>query len=92
MAKTCQSGLRLDEEDGRELKRISGLAGRTELDLVRDSIRMYVRHIDEQQQFLESVEWGWYELRFGLGERVAADDSFFETVRNEIKGNGPATQ
>jgi predicted DNA-binding protein len=91
MAKTCQLGLRLDEEDGRELKRISGLVGRTEQDVVRDSIRMYVRHIDEQQQFLDSVERGWYELRSGLGELVAEDDAFFETVRSEIRNNDSAT-
>ena len=63
MAKTCQVGLRLDAEDGRELKRISRLVGRSEHDVLRDSIRMYVRQADEQRKFLDSVERGWYELR-----------------------------
>lgn len=91
MAKTCQLGLRLDEQDGRELKRISSLVGRTEQDVVRDSIRMYVRYVDEQQQFLDSVERGWYELRSGLGEMVAEDDSFFEAVKREIREDGAAS-
>ncbi len=90
MAKTCQLGLRLDEDDGQNLKRISRLIGRSEQDVVRDSLRMYVRHIDEQQQFLDSVERGWYELRAGLGELVAEDDTFFESVSKEIRNNGSA--
>jgi len=90
MAKTCQLGLRLEEDDGQNLKRISRLTGRSEQDVVRDSIRMYVRYVDEQQQFLDSVERGWYELRSGLGEVVAEDDSFFESVSREIRNNGSA--
>jgi len=53
----------LATEDGRELKRISRLVGRSEHDVLRDSIRMYVRQADEQRKFLDSVERGWYELR-----------------------------
>ena len=63
MAKTCQVGLRLDAEDCRELERISRLVGRSEQDVVRDSIRMYVRQADEQRSFLGSVERGWHEFR-----------------------------
>lgn len=90
MAKTCQLGLRLEEGDGQDLKRISRLTGRSEQDVVRDSIRMYVRYVDEQQQFLDSVERGWYELRSGLGELVTEEDTFFESVGREIRDNESA--
>lgn len=62
MAKNCQSELRFEEDE--------------------------VRDLDGQQQFLDSVERGWYELRSGLGEVVAEDDSFFESVSREIRNNG----
>jgi hypothetical protein len=61
---------------------------RFEEDEVRDSIRMYVRDLDDQQQFLDSVERGWYELRSGPGEVGPEDDSFFESVSREIRNNG----
>jgi len=85
MAKTRQLGLRLDENDSRNIKRIAQREGRSEQDILRDSLRMYVRSADEQQEFIDSVERGWYELRSGLGEFVAENDDFFNSVRNEIR-------
>ncbi len=84
MASSRQLGLRLDESDTLNLKRIAQLEGRTEQDILRDSLRMYVRNADEQREFIDSVERGWYELRSGLGELVAEDDGFFDSIRKEI--------
>jgi predicted transcriptional regulator len=85
MARSRQLGLRLDENDDMNLKRIAELEGRTEQDILRDSLRMYVRNADEQREFIDSVERGWYELRSGLGEVVAEDDDFFSSIRNVIR-------
>jgi hypothetical protein len=85
MARTRQLGLRLDENDSMNLKRIAQLEGRTEQDILRDSLRMYVRSANEQREFIDSVERGWYELRSGLGEIVAEKDDFFNSIRSEIR-------
>ncbi len=85
MASTRQLGLRLDEKDNSNLKRISVIEGRSEQDILRDSLRMYVRSADEQREFVTSVERGWYELRSGLGEVVAENDDFFNSIRKEIR-------
>jgi predicted transcriptional regulator len=84
MASTRQLGLRLDESDKNNLKRVAEIEGRSEQDVLRDSLRMYVRSVDEQQEFISSVERGWYELRSGLGEVVTEEDGFLDSVRKEI--------
>lgn len=80
-----QLGLRLDEADSMNLKRIAQREGRNEQDVIRDSLRMYVRSADEQKEFFDSVERGWYELQSGLGSVVAVDDTFFNSIRNELR-------
>ena len=90
MARTRQLGLRLDETDNINLKRIAQREGRTEQDILRDSLRIYVRSADEQKEFIDSVERGWYELRSGLGEMVAENDDFFNSVRKEIRNEKSA--
>ena len=91
MASSRQLGLRLDEDDDKNLKRIAQLEGRSEQDILRDSLRMYVRNADEERSFIDSVERGWYELRSGLGEHVAENDDFFNSIRKEMKnGKAPA--
>lgn len=80
-----QLGLRLDENDSLNLKRIAQREGRNEQDVLRDSLRMYVRHADEQKEFIDSVERGWYELRSGLGTVVAEGDEFFGSLRKELR-------
>lgn len=80
-----QLGLRLDEVDSMNLKRIAQSEGRNEQDVLRDSLRMYVRRADEQKEFFESVERGWYELHSDLGNLVAEDDTFFDSIRNELR-------
>ncbi len=85
MASTRQLGLRLDEGDNVNLRRIARLEGRTEQDILRDSLRMYVRNSDEQREFIDSVERGWYELHSGLGEIVTEKDTFFASIRKEIR-------
>jgi hypothetical protein len=85
MARTRQLGLRLDENDNSDLKRVAQREGRSEQDILRDSLRMYVRSADEQKEFFDSVERGWYELRSGLGEVVAEKDDFFSSLRKEIR-------
>ena len=85
MTKTRQLGLRLDENDSINIKRIAQREGRSEQDILRDSLRMYVLNADEQQEFIDSVERGWYELRSGLGEFVDENDDFFNYIRNEIR-------
>lgn len=91
MASTRQLGLRLDENDNQCLKRIAQREGRSEQEVLRDSLRMYARSSDEQKEFLDSVERGWYELRSGLGEVVAANDEFFDSVRKEIRNEKTTT-
>ncbi len=81
-----QLGLRLDEADSMHLKRIAQREGRNEQDLIRDLLRMYVRSADEQKEFFDSVEGGWYELQSGLGTVVAEVDNFFDSIRKELKG------
>lgn len=90
MASTRQLGLRLDENDNSSLKRIAQREGRSEQDILRDSLRMYVRNADEQKEFVDSVERGWYELRSGLGEIVAENDGFFDSIRKEIRNEKTA--
>jgi len=80
-----QLGLRLDEIDSMNLKRIAQREGRNEQDVLRDSLRMYVRNADEQKEFLDSIERGWYELHSGLGTVVAEGDAFFDSIRNELR-------
>lgn len=84
MASSRQLGLRLDESDNVNLKRIARMEGRSEQDILRDSLRMYVSNADKQREFIDSVERGWYELRSGLGEVVAEDDTFFDAIRAEL--------
>lgn len=43
MGRSKQLGLRLDEADSMNLKRIAQREGRNEQDVLRDSLRMYVR-------------------------------------------------
>ena len=38
----------------------------------------------EQRELIESVEHGWYELGSGLGEVVAENDTFFDSLRTEV--------
>src|SRR6266568_202439 len=85
MARSRQLGLRLDEKDNMNLKRIAQREGRTEQDILTDSLRLYVRSADEQKDFIDSVERGWYELRSGLGETVAENDDFFDSIKKEIR-------
>jgi len=80
-----QLGLRLDEADSLNLKRVAQREGRNEQDVLRDSLRMYVRSADEQKEFFDSVERGWYELHSGLGTVVAEGDTFFDAVRKELR-------
>lgn len=90
MAKSRQMGLRLDESDQADLKRLAAREGRTEQDILRDSLRMYVRSADEQKAFMDSVERGWYELRSGLGEIVTDDDDFFESLKRDLRNEKSA--
>ena len=80
-----QLGLRLDEADSMNLKRIAQREGRNEQDVLRDSLRMYVRSADEQKEFFDSVERGWYELHSGVGNVVAEGDTFFDSIRKELR-------
>lgn len=90
MASTRQLGLRLDEKDDTNLRRMSEIEGRSEQDILRDSLRMYIRSADERREFVASVERGWYELRSGLGEVVAENDDFFNSIRKEIRNEKKA--
>lgn len=82
-----QLGLRLDETDSMNLKRIAQREGRNEQDVIRDSLRLYVRNADELKEFFDSVERGWYELHSGLGTVVAEGDSFFDSIRKELRND-----
>jgi len=44
-----------------------------------------IRNANEQIEFIDSVERGWYELRSGLGEFVVENDNFFVSIRKEIR-------
>ena len=85
MKSNRQLGLRLDEADSMNLKRIAQREGRNEQDVLRDSLRMYVQHADEQKKFIDSVERGWYELRSGVGTVVAEEDDFFHSIKKELR-------
>jgi hypothetical protein len=85
MKSNRQLGLRLDEADSMNLKRIAQREGRNEQDVLRDSLRMYVQHADEQKKFIDSVERGWYELRSGVGTVVAEEDDFFNSIKKELR-------
>ena len=85
MAKAQQVGLRLDDSDQLDLKRVAQRECRSEQDVLRDSLRRYVRSADDQMKFFESIERGWYELHSGLGETVIATDNFFESVKQELR-------
>ena len=85
MKSNRQLGLRLDEADSMNLKRIAQREGRNEQDVLRDSLRMYVQHADEQKKFIDSVERGWYELRSGVGTVVAEEDDFFNSIKKDLR-------
>jgi hypothetical protein len=85
VAKSRKVRLKLDVDDDMGPKRAAQREGRSEQDILRDPLRRYVRTADERQNFLNSVEQGFYELRSGLGESVTGDDDFFESVRHEIR-------
>ncbi|TRO83872.1 hypothetical protein [Trichloromonas acetexigens] len=85
MKSNRQLGLRLDEADSMNLKRIAQREGRNEQDVLRDSLRMYVQHADEQKKIIDSVERGWYELRSGVGTVVAEEDDFFNSIKKELR-------
>jgi predicted transcriptional regulator len=91
MAKNKQKNLRLDSDEDEALQRIARVEGRTEQDILRDSLHMYVRAADERMAFLSSVEQGWVEIHSGLGEIVGEDDNFFDLLKKEIREkNAPA--
>jgi len=91
MARTRQKGLRLQPEEEMDLKRVAEYEGRSEQDVLRDSLRMYVHASDERRNFLASVEQGWVEIRSGLGEVVSDGDDFFETLGKEIRDSNAPT-
>lgn len=91
MPKSRQLGLRLEEADEMDLTRVAQREGRSPLDVIRDSIRTYVRHSDEQQAFISSVERGWYELACGVGEEVAEQDEFLQSLRRELESEDVAS-
>lgn len=84
MAKSQQMGLRLSPEEAMDLKRVAEDEGRSEPEIARESIRMYVRMHDEMKEFHDSVERGWYELQCGLGRTEAEHDNFLEDLKREI--------
>ena len=91
MTKTRQKNLRLKPEDEQDLQRIAQLEGRSEQDILRDSLQMYVRAADDRREFLASVEQGWVEIHSGLGTIVTDGDNFFESLRSEVRDkNAPA--
>jgi predicted transcriptional regulator len=91
MVKAKQIGLRLDDNDQLDLKRVAQRENRTEQDVLRDSLRMYVRSTDDQAKFVESIERGWYELHSGLGETVLETDDFFASIKQELRQNNAPT-
>jgi predicted transcriptional regulator len=91
MPKNRQKNLRLDPGEEKDLQRIAQYEGRSEQDVLRDSLRMYVRAVDERRQFLASVEQGWVESQAGLGEVVTAEDKFFESLRKELREKNAPT-
>jgi hypothetical protein len=85
MSKTRQKNLRLDPADEVNLQRIAGLEGRSEQDILRDSLHMYIRAVDDRREFLASVEQGWVEIHSGLGTIVSEGDDFFESLRKGLR-------
>lgn len=85
MAKNKQVNLKLDDSDVAVLKQITDFEGRSEQDVLRDSLRIYACNALRHKELLESVEKGWLELRSGLGEVVGDDDDFFATVKKELR-------
>lgn len=85
MNKTKQKNLRLAPEEEKDLQRIANLEGRSEQDILRDSLHMYIRAVDDRREFLASVEQGWVEIHSGLGTVVSDGDDFFETLRRGLR-------
>lgn len=91
MIKTKQKNLRLTPDEESNLQRIAHLEGRSEQDILRDSLQMYIRAADDRREFLASVEQGWVEIHSGLGTIVSDGDDFFETLRRRLREkNAPA--
>ena len=84
MSKTRQKNLRLTSDDEANLQRIARLEGRSGQDILRDSLRMYIRAFDDRREFLASVEQGWVEIHSGLGTIVSDGDDFFESLRRGL--------
>lgn len=84
MAKSRQKGLRLSPEEAMDLKRVAEDEGRTEPEIARESIRLYIQMHDERKQFLDSVERGWYQLHSGLGRTEEEHDNFLEALEREM--------
>ena len=91
MPKTRQKNLRLNPDDEKDLQRIAQLEGRSEQDVLRDSLHMYVRMVDERRKFLRSVEQGWVEIHSGLGTTITDDDDFFESLRRDLREKNAST-
>jgi predicted DNA-binding protein len=85
MNKTKQKNLRLAPEEVKDLQRIANLEGRSEQDILRDSLQMYIRAVDDRREFLASVEQGWVEIHSGLGTVVSDGDDFFEKLRRGLR-------
>lgn len=84
MGKSAQLGLRLSLEDAESLKRVAEDEHRSEADVARESIQMYVKRHDERKGFLESVERGWYQLKAGLGKTEEEHAQFYKDLEGEI--------
>ena len=84
MAKTQQLGLRLSPEEAQALKRVAEDEGRSEPEIARESIRIYVRMHDEMKAYVESVERGWYELQCGLGSTEEGHERLVEDLKREV--------
>ncbi len=76
---------RLDESDCMNLNRVDQRECRNEQDVLRDSLQMDIRYADEQKDFFDSIERGWYELRSGVGTVVPEEDDFFNSVKKELR-------
>ncbi len=84
MPKTAQKGLRLSPDEAMDLKRVAEEEGRSEPEVARESIRMYIRMHDEHKEFVDSVERGWYQLRTGLGKSEEEHDGFMASLEKEM--------
>lgn len=76
---------RLDESDCMNLNRVDQRECRNEQDVLRDSLQMDIRYADEQKNFFDSIERGWYELRSRVGTVVPEEDDFFNSVKKELR-------